>query len=129
MPSLNSVHLIGNVTRDIEVRYTPNGTAVADVGLAVNETYGKGEEKKESVTFVNCVAWGKTAEAVGKYVKKGDPLFVDGRLLFESWEKDGIKRSTLKVTVNRIQFLAYKKADAEGVQNSPEDSGDTEVPF
>ncbi len=106
MAQLNKVLLIGNLTRDPEVRYTPKGSAVADLGLATNRTWRTetGEEKEE-VCYVNVVVWGKQAEAAGKYLKKGRPVFVEGRLQFESWEKNGEKRTTLKVHCERLQFL------------------------
>ncbi len=106
MAQLNKVMLIGNLTRDPEVRYTPKGSAVADIGLATNRTWRTetGEEKEE-VCYVNVVVWGKQAEAAGKYLKKGRPVFVEGRLQFESWEKNGEKRTTLKVHCERLQFL------------------------
>ena len=106
MAQLNKVLLIGNLTRDPEVRYTPKGSAVADIGLATNRSWRTetGEEKEE-VCYVNVVVWGKQAEAAGKYLKKGRPVFVEGRLQFESWEKNGEKRSSLKVLCERLQFL------------------------
>lgn len=106
MAQLNKVFLIGNLTRDPEVRYTPKGSAVADLGLATNRSWrtDTGEEKEE-VCYVTVVVWGKQAEAAGKYLKKGRPVFVEGRLQFESWEKNGEKRSILKVHCERLQFL------------------------
>ncbi len=129
MAQLNKVLLIGNLTRDPEVRYTPKGAAVADLGLATNRTWRTetGEEKEE-VCYVNVVVWGKSAEAAGKYLKKGRPVFVEGRLQFESWEKNGEKRTTLKVHCERLQFLGSgggaggsREPDAEGSssQDSP----------
>jgi len=106
MAQLNKVLLIGNLTRDPEVRYTPKGIAVADLGLATNRTYRtESGEEKEEVCFVNLVVWGKQAETAGKYLKKGRPIFVEGRLQFEQWEKNGEKRTTLKVVCERFQFL------------------------
>ncbi len=118
MAQLNKVLLIGNLTRDPEVRYTPKGSAVADIGLATNRSWRTetGEEKEE-VCYVNVVVWGKQAEAAGKYLKKGRPVFVEGRLQFESWEKNGEKRSTLKVHCERLQFLGSgggRGGDVEG---------------
>ena len=106
MAQLNKVFLIGNLTRDPEVRYTPKGSAVSDLGLATNRTWRTetGEEKEE-VCYVTVVVWGKQAEAAGKYLKKGRPVFVEGRLQFESWEKNGEKRTNLKVHCERLQFL------------------------
>ena len=114
MASLNKVFLIGNLTRDPEVRYTPKGTAVADLGLAVSRTYKtESGETKEDVCFLNVVAWGRQAETAGQYLKKGSPMFVEGRLQFETWEKNGEKRNTIKVVAERIQFLSSPRRSAE----------------
>jgi single-strand DNA-binding protein len=122
MASLNKVLLIGNLTRDPEVRYTPKGTAVADLGLAVSRNF-KTEtgEIKEEVCFLTVVAWGRQAETSGEYLKKGSPVFVEGRLQYDTWEKNGEKRSTIKVHAERIQFLSrpqggteFREADARG---------------
>ena len=118
MAQLNKVLLIGNLTRDPEVRYTPKGNAVADLGLATNRTWRTetGEEKEE-VCYVNVVVWGKQAEAAGKYLKKGRPVFVEGRLQFESWEKNGEKRTTLKVHCERLQFLGSAGGGGKGASS------------
>ena len=109
MTSFNKVIIAGNVARDIEVRFIPSGTAVADVSLAINSQYKdkKSNEKKEEVTFVECTLWGKTAELAGQYLKKGSPVLFEGRLHQESWEdkESGTKRSKLKVVVESMQFL------------------------
>lgn len=114
MAQLNRVFLIGNLTREPEVRFTPNGKAVADIGLATNRSWKTetGEEKEE-VCYINAVVWGKQAEAAGKYLKKGKSVFIEGRLKFESWEKNGEKHSTLKVECERLQFLAQREASNE----------------
>lgn len=128
MAQLNKVFLIGNLTRDPELRYTPNGTAVADLGLATNRRYRteKGEDKEE-VCFVNIVVWGKQAEAAGKYLKKGRAVFVEGRLQYETWEKSGEKRSSMKVVCERLQFLGSapgsgSPAPEGGAEAEPEGS-------
>ncbi len=120
MAQLNKVFLIGNLTRDPEVRYTPKGAAVADLGLATNRTWRTetGEEKEE-VCYVSVVVWGKQAEAAGKYLKKGRSVFIEGRLQFESWEKNGEKRSTLKVHCERLQFLG----SPAGAGGRPQEGG------
>ncbi len=93
MANFNKVLLMGNITRDLELRYLPNQTAVCDLGLAVNRTWtGPDGIKKEEVTFVDCTVFGKQAEILGKYKKKGDPLFVEGRLKLDQWEHEGQKR-------------------------------------
>ena len=107
MANLNKVFLIGNLTRDPELRYTPSGTAVADFGLAVNRQWkAQNGEKKEEVCFVDCQAWARGAELISEYCKKGAPLFVEGRLKLDSWEgKDGQKRSKMVIVVENSQFL------------------------
>ena len=108
MASYNKVMLMGNLTRDPEVRYTPKGSAVCDIGLAVNRVYSsESGEKVEEVTFVDVVLWGKTAELAGKYLHKGRPVFIEGRLQMDSWEDKatGQKRTRLKVVGEQMQFL------------------------
>lgn len=121
MASLNKVLLMGNLTRTPEVRYTPNGIAVCDFGLAMNRVYTVNEEKKEEVTFVDVTVWGKQAESVGQYLQKGSPCFVEGRLQLDQWEdaQTGQKRSRLKVVADRVQFLG-SKSDGDAPQgNTP----------
>ena len=108
MASLNKVMLIGNVTRDPEVKYTPKGSAVADLGLAINRSYtNQGGEKVEEVTYVDVELWGRLAEIAGEYAKKGRPIFIEGRLRIDSWEdkQSGQKRSRLKVVGEGLQLL------------------------
>ena len=96
MANFNKVMLNGNLTRDPEVRYTPKGTAVTEIGLAVNRIYsGENNEKREETTFVDVTLWGRTAEVAGEYLKKGRPVFIEGRLQLDSWEdkQSGQKRS------------------------------------
>jgi len=106
---LNVIAMVGNVTRDVEVRYTASGQAVATIGLACNRSYKSGEEWKEDVCFVNAVVWGKRAENCGEQLKKGTPVFITGRLQSRSWEKDGQKRTTIEIAVEDIQFLNRTK--------------------
>ncbi|HSU85730.1 MAG TPA: single-stranded DNA-binding protein [Chthoniobacterales bacterium] len=111
MANLNKVLLMGNLTRDPEVRYTPKGTAVAELGIAVNRVYsGENGEKREEVTFVDVTVWGRTAENVGEYLKKGRPVFIEGRLQLDSWEdkQSGQKRNKLKVVADNVQFLGSR---------------------
>lgn len=107
MASLNKVFLIGNLTRDPELRYVPSGTAVATFTIAVNRVYTtQSGEKKEQTTFAKVVVWGRRAEVCGEYLSKGSPLFVEGRLQSRNWEtQDGQKRSTIEVIADNIQFL------------------------
>jgi len=122
MASFNKVLLMGNLTRDPEVRYTPKGTAIANIGLAVNRTYTLDNgEQKEEVTFVDIEVWGRQAETAGQYLAKGRPVFVEGRLKFDSWDdkESGQKRSKLKVVAERVQFLGAPRAGAEFKDQPP----------
>ncbi|MBI4394573.1 MAG: single-stranded DNA-binding protein [Candidatus Omnitrophica bacterium] len=105
--SLNSVFLIGNLTRDPELRYIPSGQAVTTFTVAVNRTYmAKTGEKKEEVNFIRVVVWAKRAESCHEYLRKGSPVFVEGRLQSRSWDApDGTKRSTIEVVAQNVQFL------------------------
>ena len=105
--NLNKVLLIGNLTRDPELRYVPSGTAVATFTIAVNRVYtSQAGEKKEEVSFIRIVVWGRRAEVCGEYLSKGSPIFVEGRLQSRDWEtQDGQKRSTVEVIADNVQFL------------------------
>ncbi len=109
--------LIGNLTRDPEVRYTPKGTAVTDLGLAINRNYSTDDgDKREETTFVDITFWGRQAETLGQYMKKGRPLYVEGRLQLDSWDdkSTGQKRSKLKVVGENFQFLGGRDDNAGG---------------
>ena len=124
MASYNKVLLMGNLTRDPEVRYTPKGTAIANIGLAVNRVYStEGGEQKEEVTFIDIEVWGRQAETVGQYLAKGRPVFVEGRLKLDSWEdkESGQKRQKLKVVAERVQFLGAPRGNAEFKDQAPTD--------
>ncbi|HSP44399.1 MAG TPA: single-stranded DNA-binding protein [Chthoniobacterales bacterium] len=117
MASFNKVILLGNLTRDPEVRYTPKGTAVTDLGLAVNRTYtADNGEKREEVTFVDVTFWGRTAEVAGEYLTKGRPVFVEGRLQLDSWDdkQSGQKRTKLKVIGENMQMLGAPRGGGGG---------------
>ena len=117
MASFNKVMLLGNLTRDPEVKYTPKGSAVADIGLAVNRTYTTdGGEKREETTFVDVTMWGRQAEIAGEYLKKGRPLFVEGRLQLDTWDdkQTGQKRSKLRVVCENFQMLGSRDGGGEG---------------
>ncbi len=118
MPSYNKVLLMGNLTRDIELRHTPANTAVANFGLAVNRRFkGQDGQQREETTFVDCEAWGRTAETMSRYLTKGRPVFVEGRLKFDQWQdQQGNNRSRLMVVVENFQFID-SRADAGG--NAP----------
>jgi single-strand DNA-binding protein len=107
MPSYNRVLLVGNLTRDPELRHIVTGTSVSDIGLAINDRRKlPSGEWVEDVTFVDITLWGRTAEVVCQYLTKGAPLLVEGRLKLESWESEGQKRNKLKVIGERIEFLS-----------------------
>jgi single-strand DNA-binding protein len=112
MASLNKVMLIGNLTRDPEVRFTPKGSAVCDLGLAVNRRYLNEAtgERVEEVTYLDVVLWGKQAELAGQYLSKGKPIFIEGRLQMDSWEDKatGTKRTKIKIVAEGMQFLDSK---------------------
>jgi len=111
MANLNRVLLIGNLTRDPEIRYTPKGTAVADVGLAVNRVLNTEEgERREEVTYVDVVLWARLAEIADQYLKKGRPVFIEGRLQLDSWDdkQTGQKRSRLRVVAENMQLLGSR---------------------
>ncbi len=107
MANLNKVLLIGNLTKDPELRYTPQGTAVANLRMAINRKFkDRNQEMKEEVCFVTAVVWDKQAETCNQYLRKGSPVFVEGRLQSRSWEDaSGQKRNTIEVRAERIQFL------------------------
>jgi len=138
MPSLNKVYLIGNITRDPELRYTPKGNAVVDISLAINRVTGGGEtgnERKEETTFVEVTLWGRTAEIVAQYCNKGKSLMVEGRLQLDVWEdrETRQKRSRLKVIGENIQLLCAPGGRAEngnpaGSQGQPAAHRHTSVP-
>ena len=116
MASYNKVILMGNLTRDPEVKFLPNGTAVANFGLAVNESYTDRQtgEQKESVCFVDIEAWGRQAEVVGEYFTKGRPILVEGSLRYDSWEADdGTRRNRLRVRLQRFQFVGGRRDEDE----------------
>ncbi len=115
MASYNRVILIGNLTRDPELRYVPSGMAVTDIGLAVNDRRknNKGEWVEET-TFVDATLWGRTAEVACEYLGKGSPVFLEGRLKLDTWEKDGKKNSKLKVIGEKIQLIGAKGGGGAG---------------
>ncbi len=123
--SYNKVFLLGNVTRDPEVRYTPKGSAVTDLGIAVNRQYTLDNgEKREEVTFVDVTFWGRTAEVAGEYLKKGRSIFVEGRLQLDSWDdkQSGQKRTKLKVIGEMMQMLGSRPgAGGSGGSAEPEE--------
>lgn len=140
MASYNRVILIGNVTRDIELRTIPSGTSVVDMGLAVNDRVKRNGQWCDDTTFIDVTLFGRRAEVADEYLAKGSPVMIEGRLKLETWEKDGQKRSKLKVIAEKLQLLSSrdgKQAPSSKPQGVPaqqsqraraENTGD-EVPF
>ncbi len=117
MASFNKVILLGNLTRDPEIRYTPKGSAVCDLGIAVNRVYTtEGGERREEVTFVDVVLWARLAEIAGEYLRKGRPVFIEGRLQMDSWDdkQTGQKRTKLRVVGESMQLLGGRPGGAAG---------------
>ena len=125
MASFNRVIVLGNLTRDVEVKYLQNGTAVCDVGLAVNEKQKAADGRwVESTVFLDITLWGRTAEVAGEYVSKGSPVLIEGRLKLDTWQtNDGQKRSKLKVVGERMQMLGTKKERQQSEYSAPVDEG------
>jgi len=137
MASVNKVILIGNCTRDPEVRYTPKGTAVADIGMAMNRYFSSdGGERREETTFVDVTLWGRQAEVAGEYLKKGRPVYIEGRLQMDSWDdkNTGQKRTKLKIVGEQMQLLGSREGgggsssqqrseNSQSNQSAPESSG------
>jgi len=117
MANLNRTLLIGNITRDPEVRFTPKGTAVCEIGLAINRKYSAEGDNglREETTFIDITFWAKEAETLGEYAKKGSQLYIEGRLQLDSWDdkETGKKRTKLKVTGERFQFLGSREAGGQ----------------
>ncbi len=121
MANFNKVILAGNLTRDPELRYTPKGMAIAKLGLAINRRWtNEAGEQKEDVTFVDVDAFGRQAETIGQYLKKGRPILIEGRLKLDQWDdkQTGAKKSKLGVVVDSFQFLDSGNR-AEGIPNPP----------
>jgi len=132
MANLNRVLLIGNLTRDPEIRYTPKGTAVADVGLAVNRVLNTEEgERREEVTYVDVVLWARLAEIADQYLKKGRPVFIEGRLQLDSWDdkQTGQKGSRLGVVAENMQLLGSRsESEAAASTTTPRRSSGPAAP-
>lgn len=119
MPNLNKVMLMGNLTRDIELRHIPSGQAVANIGLAINRTYfvgdGPSRERREETTFVDCEAWGRQAEIMSQYLSKGRPVFIEGRLKLDQWQdQQGNNRSKMRVVVESFEFIDARGGEGGG---------------
>ena len=145
MASFNKVILLGNLTRDPEIRYTPKGSAVCDLGIAVNRSYTTDSgERREEVTYVDVVLWARLAEIAGEYLKKGRPVFIEGRLQMDSWDdkQTGQKRTKLRVVGETMQLLGGRpggaaaesggenqKSSAPPKQSAPAAPDEDEIPF
>lgn len=139
MANLNKIYLIGNLTRDPELKYTPKGTAVAKLGIAVNRKWtSESGEKKEEVTFVDVDVFGRTAENCGQYLRKGRPVLVEGRMKLDQWDdkQTGQKKSKLGVVAEMVQFLGSGKQEAGAPVEKPKSEAgegaggdDGDVPF
>ena len=139
MANLNKIQLIGNVTRDPEIKYTPKGVAVTDLGLAVNRIFTQNEERKEETTFVDVTLWGRVAEIAGEYAKKGRSIYIEGRLQLDTWEdkQSGQKRSKLRVVGESLQLLGQRGSQDQGSGDRtssqgevhPDSSKDDDIPF
>lgn len=130
MASFNKVILMGNLTRDPEVRFTPTGTAVASFSLAVNRRFKQGDEYKDEVSYIDIVVFGKQAENCGQYVGKGDAVLIDGRLQQRRWETDdGQKRSKVEVVADNVTFMPKRQGGgaSETSYNAP--PVDDDIPF
>lgn len=127
MATLNKVFLIGNLTRDPELRYIPSGSAVVTFTVAVNRVYKtQTGEKKEQTSFIRVVVWGRRAEVCGEYLSKGSPVFVEGRLQSRDWEtQDGQKRNTIEVIADNVQFLRGADRQAAAKQAAPAEDIET----
>src|SRR5438874_3169041 len=124
MASFNKVILLGNLTRDPEIRYTPKGSAVCDLGIAINRQYTlENGERREEVTYVDVVLWARLAEIAAEYLKKGRPVFIEGRLQLDTWDdkQSGQKRSKLRVIGENMQMLGSRQGGGGG---APAEAGD-----
>ena len=123
MASLNKVLLIGNLTKDPELRKTPGGMAVSDLRLAVNRRFKTATgENRDETCFLNVTVWGRQAETCAEYLNKGSPVLVEGRLKYDEWEREGQKQSRVSVVAERVQFLGSPRG-----KNAPADAPDMDV--
>ena len=114
MASFNRVILVGNLTRDVELRFTPNNTAVTDIAIAVNERVKRNDQWVDEAHFFDITLWGRLAEIAGQYLSKGSPVLVEGRLKLDRWEQDGQKRSKIKIVGERMQMLGSRGSGGSG---------------
>lgn len=122
---MNKVHLIGNLTKDVELRYTKNNTPVASYTIAVNTGYGELQE----TNYINITTWGKGGEFVSKYFKKGQSIAITGRLKNKNYENNGVKHYGMEVITEDIEFVGYKKDEPKYEFEPIEETNDDELPF
>ena len=123
MASYNRVVLVGNLTRDVDLRYTPSQTAVTDIGLAVNDRVKRNNEWVDETTFVDVTLWGRQAEVANEYLSKGAPVLIEGRLKLDTWEQEGQKRSKLRVVGEKMQMLGGRSGGGQSGGGSRPQSG------
>lgn len=121
--NVNKVIIVGNITRDPELKALPSGASVASFSVATNEVYTKDGQKHETTEFHNIVAWGKTAENIARYMKKGSQIYIEGKLQTRSWDKDGEKRYRTEIVALNVQFGAKPKGDGGSQGSASEDDG------
>lgn len=114
MANFNRVILVGNMTRDVELRYTPQGTAVTEIGMAVNDRVKRNDQWVDETTFVDVTLWGRTAEVASEYTGKGSSILIEGRLKLDTWEKDGKKNYKLRVIGEKLQMLGSRRGSGSG---------------
>lgn len=129
--NVNKVFLMGNLTRDVEIRALPSGMDIGSFGLAVNERFkSKDGDWQERANFIDCDIFGKRAQAMARFLQKGSPVFLEGKLRFEEWEKDGVKRSKLKVVVDNFEFVGGQAEDkGPAIPKADPAISDDEIPF
>ena len=131
--NVNRVILAGRLTRDVELKYIPDGQQVAKLGLAINRRFKTRDgEQREEVVFVDCEAWGNTAETMAKYLNKGSPVFIEGRLKLDQWDQDGTTRSKLKVVGERFEFVGSRSESKPPASSPPAAShgvAEKDIPF
>jgi single-strand DNA-binding protein len=124
----NRVILIGNLTKDPDVRYTPSGTPVTTLRLAVTSKYKQGDEMKDETLFIDAVVFGKQAETCGQYLAKGNPVLVEGRLRERKWESEGAQKSRMEVVVNNVRFLPKRDSAASSAAGTAQQPGAGDFP-
>ncbi|MBF0619714.1 MAG: single-stranded DNA-binding protein [Candidatus Omnitrophica bacterium] len=126
--SLNSVNIMGNLTRDPELKTTPSGKSVCSLSIANNRIYSKNNERVTEVSYFDVEVWGVVAENCGKYLKKGSGIIVEGRLKQDRWEKDGKTQSRVRISANSVHFLPKRSEDGAGPRTRPEAGGFEQAP-